>query len=185
MQPGHLLARALSKRSVDPARQDGVDLDVVGRPGAGAGARELHDAALAGGIGRRVAARKDRHHRADVDDLAVAGSFQRGIGGLRAQEGAGQVSIHDGLPLVQLEQMGRLADAGAGIVDEDVDAAEVFADPLDHRGYRRLVGHVGCTAIALTPRLPRSATASADLAALRLTTAMLAPASASPLAMPR
>src|SRR5262245_40993538 len=41
------------------------------------------------------------------------------------------------------------------------------------------------TAIAFTPRLRRSSTAAADLASLRPTTAISAPASASPRAMPR
>src|SRR5205085_7393147 len=41
------------------------------------------------------------------------------------------------------------------------------------------------TAIALTPRLRRSSTAAADLASLRPTTAISAPASASPRARPR
>src|SRR5689334_3352398 len=41
------------------------------------------------------------------------------------------------------------------------------------------------TAIALTPRLYRSSTALADFASLRPTTAISAPASASPRAMPR
>ena len=35
--------------------------------------RDRHDAALAGGIGRREAGAEDRQHRADIDDLAAAG----------------------------------------------------------------------------------------------------------------
>ena len=52
------VARALGQIGIDPARQHGIDLDVVGRPGARAGAGELHDAAFARGIGRREAAPK-------------------------------------------------------------------------------------------------------------------------------
>src|SRR4051812_6951345 len=47
VQARDLLARAAGQIGVDPARQDRIDLDVVGRPGIGAGARVLHDAALA------------------------------------------------------------------------------------------------------------------------------------------
>ncbi len=39
--------------------------------------------------------------------------------------------------------MRRLADVDAGVVDEDVDAAEFFGDALHHGGDRRLVGDVG------------------------------------------
>ncbi len=39
--------------------------------------------------------------------------------------------------------MRRLADIDAGIVDEDVDPAELAADALDHTGDGDLVGDVG------------------------------------------
>ena len=61
------------------------------RPGAGHGAGHLHDAALGGGVGRGERGAEDRHHRADVDDLAAARLLHLRIGRLRAQEGAGQV----------------------------------------------------------------------------------------------
>jgi hypothetical protein len=35
------------------------------------------------------------------------------------------------------------ADVDAGIVDEDVDPAELAPDALDHRGHRRFVGDIG------------------------------------------
>jgi hypothetical protein len=64
-----------------------------------------------------------------------------------------------------------LPDVDAGIVDEDIDTAELTLDPLDHAVDRRLSA---TTAIALTPR---AASPAFDLASLR--TAMSAPALAS------
>src|SRR5512146_3474615 len=46
VQAWYLRARLHCQLGVDPARQDGVDLDVVGGPGRGAGLGELHDASL-------------------------------------------------------------------------------------------------------------------------------------------
>ena len=150
----------------------------------GARARELHDAALAGGIGGSEAGAEDRHHRADIDDLAAAGRLHRGIDRLRAQEGAGQVGLDHAVPLGEFERVRRLADIDAGIVDEDVDPAELVGDAADHGGDRLLVGDVGRDRNRLGAAFLSSATAAADLASLRPTTAIAAPASASPRAMP-
>src|SRR5207245_1173414 len=66
VQAGDLLAGAARERSVDPARQHRVHLDVVLRPGAGERARELYDAALARAVGPGERGAEERHHRADV-----------------------------------------------------------------------------------------------------------------------
>ena len=42
-----------------------------------------------------------------------------------------------------VERVRRLADVDAGIVDEDVDPAEIALDALDHGGDGGLVGDVG------------------------------------------
>ena len=108
-----------------------------------AGARELHDAAFARGVSRRKAGAEDRHHRADVDDLAAARLLHGRIDRLRAQEGAGEVGVDDAVPFLEIERVRGLADVDAGIVDEDVDPAELAADALDHARDRGLVGDVG------------------------------------------
>src|SRR3954451_8363610 len=48
---------------------------------------------LAGGVGRVEGGAEDRHHRADVDDLAAAGTAHRRVGRLAAEEGAGQGGV--------------------------------------------------------------------------------------------
>jgi hypothetical protein len=62
VQARDLHTRAFGEIGVDPARQDGIGLDVVGRSRAGTRAGELHDAAIARGIGRREARAEQRHH---------------------------------------------------------------------------------------------------------------------------
>src|SRR5215208_1396408 len=66
------LTRGARERGVDPAGKHGVHLDVVARPCRGERARHLDDSALARGVGRSERGAEDRHHRADVDDLAAA-----------------------------------------------------------------------------------------------------------------
>ena len=82
------------------------------------------------------------------------------------------------VPLGDLERVRRLADVDAGIVDEDVDPAERAFDAVDHRGDGFFVGDIGGHRMALPPAFSSSATAAADLASLRPTTAIAAPASA-------
>lgn len=110
MQAIDLGASALGEIGVDPARQDRIDLDVVGGPGAGARSGELNDAALARRISRHEARTEDRHHRADINDLAAARFLHGGVHRLGAQEGAGEVGVDHALPLVELERMRRLSD---------------------------------------------------------------------------
>ena len=56
---------------------------------------------------------------------------ERGIDRLGAEEGAGEIAVDDRMPLGERVVLGLLADVDAGIVDQDVDAAEVRERPLD------------------------------------------------------
>src|SRR5581483_5522349 len=135
-------ARLVRSVSIQP-RQDRIGLDASGSPGAGASAGELDDAALARGISGREARPEDRHHRTDIDDLAATAALHGGMDRLAAQEGAGEIGVDHARPLVVLEQIRRLADVDAGIVDEDVDAAEFARHASDHGIDRIPVGDVG------------------------------------------
>jgi len=136
------LPRPPGEIGVDPARQHRVDLDVVGGPGDRAGTRELHDAAFARGVSRREACAEDRHHRADVDDLAAACFLHGRVDRLRAQERAGEIGPDDAIPFLEIERVRGFADVDAGVVDENVDPAELPPDALDHGGDRGLVGDI-------------------------------------------
>ena len=86
-------------------------------------------------------------HRGHVDDAAPVGGLhggQRQAGGV---EGAGQVDGQDGIPFVDREvlDLGHVLDAG--VVDQDVDAAEALG-AKGHHGLD-LVGaaHVGAVVV--------------------------------------
>ena len=162
-RPSISCAGALGQVGVDPARQHGVGLDVVGGPGDRAGAGELHDAALARGVGRREAGAEDRHHRADIDDLAAACRLHRGVDRLRAQERAGEVGLDDAVPFLEIERVRRLADVDAGVVDENVDPAEFALTRCSTMAATAALSVTSAmTDIALTPRCLSSATAAFD-----------------------
>ena len=65
-----------------------------------------------------------------------------GIGRVRAGERAGQVGVEHVAPLGDREFLRRLANIHAGIVDEDVQAAELGYGILNEFRARRIVGDV-------------------------------------------
>jgi len=99
---------------------------------------------------------------------------------LRTQEGAGEIGFDDAVPFRELERLRRFSDIDAGIVDEDVDAAEFAATRSAMAATAALSVTSATTDMALAPACRSSATAAADFAALRPTTATAAPAFASP-----
>ena len=173
----------------DPARQDGVDLDVVARPGGGAHPAELHHPGLGRGVGGHAGHRQDGGERGDVDDLVPNRPFHLWVGGLAAHHHAGQVRVHHRAPLRHGELVRLLPDRAPGVVDQDVEPA-VAADRLGHhRPALLLVGDVdddGARRGRCRAAEPaNSATAASFLAALRPATTTTAPHSARPRAMPR
>jgi hypothetical protein len=81
--------------------------------------------------------------RADVDDdpvLAVAHLREDGVG---AVEDAVEVHAHEVVPSPRVEVLYRAVfDVRPGVVDENVDAAELLRDGLDEAADLGLVGHV-------------------------------------------
>ena len=106
------------------AGSDGVDLDAPGGPLVGKGLGELGDASFGGRVGGNADASLEAEERGDVDDLAVASGDHVAGGQLRELEGAGEVDLEDALPVFESYLFGGGAMDGAGVVDEDVDAAE-------------------------------------------------------------
>ncbi len=81
--------------------------------------------------------------RGDVDDAPPATLLhggQRGAGGV---EGGGEVDGDDRVPLLRRELLDRRDVLDAGIVDQDVDAAELGAGALDQRRHLGGLRHVG------------------------------------------
>jgi len=64
------------------------------------------------------------------------------IGGMRADERAGEISVDHRVPLGDAQYVRRLADVGAGIVDENVEAAVTRRSCIDQRAAGGLAGHV-------------------------------------------
>ena len=107
---------------------------------------EPGDRVLGRRVRRRVRPRRVRRDRAVVDDPAPARRLRLHLPErrLRAQERAGQVDVDDVPPLLERQVLERAADADAGVVEQQVDAAErapcVAANSASHR---RRVGDVG------------------------------------------
>jgi hypothetical protein len=82
-------------------------------------------------------------HRTDVDDHSAAARHHARPEDLAAVPDAGQVDVDDVAPLRLGDLEGRPVDAGARVVDQDVDGPELGADPLVRLGERCPVRHVG------------------------------------------
>ena len=125
----------------------------IGKHSALALMRAGWDVALAGrrrvlgrGVGPGVRARRVRGDRAVVDDAPAARILRLHDpdGLLRAEEQAGQVDVDDVLPLLEGHVLDR--DAGrvdAGVVEQEVAAAELGANGREQGLDRGLVRHVG------------------------------------------
>jgi hypothetical protein len=87
-----------------------------------------------------------RRDRAVVDDPAAARRLRlhQHERLLRAQEDGGQVDVDDGLPLLHRELLERdRRRAGAGVVEEDVEAAVLLLDGGEERLDGGRIGGVG------------------------------------------
>ncbi len=81
-------------------------------------------AAFAGGVGGDADASLKAEERGDVDDLAVAARDHVAGCELGELEGTGEVDLEDTVPVFERDLFRSGAVYGAGVVDEDVDAAQ-------------------------------------------------------------
>ena len=117
--------------SGEVARGNGVDLDALGCPLVRKGFGKLGHSAFACGVGGNADATLEAEQGGDIDDLAaVDAGAAAGDHVARYKLGklkdAGQVDLKYLLPVFQRNVFGGGARDGAGVVDEDVDAAELF-----------------------------------------------------------
>ena len=103
---------------------NGVDLNTFGCPLVGKGFGELGDASFAGGVSGDADASLEAEKRRDVDDLAVAARNHVASGELRELERASEVDLEDAVPVFESDFFGSSTVDGAGVVDEDIDAAQ-------------------------------------------------------------
>jgi len=80
----------------------------------------------------RVGSPLPTHHRSDVDDLARPLRHQVWQDVLAAEERSLEVDVHDEVPFLFLQLNDRSERGHAGIVDEDVDSAELLRCGLYH-----------------------------------------------------
>ena len=119
-----LVADLGQDRGLDHGRRDGVDQHARGGNFFGDRFGQADDARLRGRVGDGVRVAFLAGDRGDVDDAAGAGVDHDRDDGLAAEEYAGQVDVHDLLPLVDAQLPDRRGAAGdAGVVDQRVDAS--------------------------------------------------------------
>src|SRR5581483_5353240 len=128
---------------------DRVDVDVVAPQLLRRHLGQRDDGALAGGVGgvggARIAAAADRGHVDDAPAAAVLFVLLDHFAGgaLQAEEHALGVDPVDAVPI----RLGQIHDVGiagdAGVVDEDVEAAEFGDGAGDHRVDRGDVAAIG------------------------------------------
>ena len=126
---------------------------------------EAGDGVLGGGIGRRVRPRRGRRDRAVVDDAAALRvlRLEHAEGVLGAEERGGEVDVDDGLPLLEGDVLHRDARApSAGIVEEDVEAAEGRLDRVEEPPRRRRACRRRRAPPAPSRRAPRPPRATAS-----------------------
>ena len=86
----------------------------------------------------------DAADRGDVDDAAIArlGAHHGARGGAHQHEGRGEVDGDDVVPLIVLHHHEQVVLGEAGVVDEDVEPAELGDRLVDQLGHLRLVAEV-------------------------------------------
>ncbi len=126
----------------DEAGGDGIARDAPARDFARGGLGEPDQP----GLRRRVVglarlAGLARHAR-DVDDAPGARPEHRPQDRLRRVEGAEEVHLEHGAPLVEAHPHDQVVAGDAGVVDQDVEPAEGLDRARDERGSRLRVRHV-------------------------------------------
>jgi hypothetical protein len=146
----------LSVGGGEVAGGDGVDLNSFGSPLIGECFGELGYATFAGGVGGDADATLKAEKGGYVDDfshiLAGGGACDHVAGcELSELEDAGEVNLENLLPVCEGYIFCGGAEDGAGVVDEDIDAAKFFFDLGEEvfgTGGGGEIGAEGCGALA-------------------------------------
>ena len=137
---GNLL---LHQRGEYVAGADGVGGDAVLGEFERDGLGQSGEAVLGRHVGGLVRRGDQRVRRGDIDDAPPAVLFHVGDREPAGVKGARQIDRQDRIPFVDRKFLDRRDVLNAGIVDEDIDAAEFFARLLDHRLDLVRVGDIG------------------------------------------
>ena len=124
-----------------PAGRNRIDLNIVHTPFTSKVPSESDYAAFAGAVadsgklGRRAA---QSGYGGDIDDFSAALRNHDLACGLRKQKRSGEVRFYDLVPLLERHCFHRRAPGSSGVIDQNVEAAELFhggiSNRLDARG---------------------------------------------------
>src|SRR3712207_1046064 len=118
---------------VDGAGHDVADLYLVVADFLHQRLCEAVQGELRGVVGRHTRVRVRASERRDVDDVAAAAPLHLGYGRARAVEDAEEVRLQNRAKLFGRRLLHRLEEADAGVVDEHVNAAQLFDRVSDER----------------------------------------------------
>src|SRR4029078_5228002 len=68
---------------------------------------------------------------------------------IATMDGTVEAGVNLAMPVVRLRLDEALAQRDAGIVNEDIESAEILDDPVDHRLHSGKIGHVGPVGLRL------------------------------------
>ena len=115
-----------------PPRADGIDAYIVARQIFGERAREIDHTGLGGAVRLIVGMPLQPRLRRGVENHAAAGAAQRRHAVAASKEDAAQIDVDDAVPLRFCECLEGDVLADAGVVEEDVKAAEARHGRLHH-----------------------------------------------------
>jgi len=108
-------------------------------------ARHAKERRLGDAVGRALRRAGKRMRRGDVDDGAAAASRdQRAADRLSEKKRAADVDAHHRVPFARRHLGSELAQIGAGIVDQHVDAAQGGERLLAHARHARFAAEIEC-----------------------------------------
>ena len=128
-------------------RVDGHALAGVERRGLG----EADDPGLGRGVVRLTVVAVETDDEVDVDDPAVAGLDHVRQHPCGQMEDARQVRLDDGIPFVRRHLRQRAVAGDPGVVDEDVDAAEMLLDARDGCADGNRIANIATDGVRLAP----------------------------------
>src|SRR2546426_399700 len=150
-------ADAARQLGVDEPRRHGVHQDLARGKLLGHRLREPDEARLRGGVVRLAFVAGDPHDARDVDDPTPAPLDHPAGGVLRHQEGALEVGVEHGVPVVFVDAEQQVIPRGARVVHEHVDLLEFLLDRRDRLLYLCRLADVARAAarpVAERPRPP-------------------------------
>ena len=120
-------------RRFDVARNDGVDADIVAAKVAGQAAGQPLNRRLGGLVQHQFGQSEVPADRPEIQDHTTARALHRRNGCLCGKEQMAQIHRHPLVPIGWRDLLDRVAIIIGGIVDQDVDAAQLRFDLRHHR----------------------------------------------------